>query len=200
MELTKGTTRSVKKIETKQKLLDAAKRLFSCSSFECVKVEDITKEAGLAKGTFFTHFESKEDVVSEVQLVATYDRLMPALSSDGPIVPQIKKALAELLMEGSESKSLMRAVLLTKLKDNKQLEKQAEHFQQFYKGMAELVEKGKIQGEIRKDIDSFEVVRMVEQVYLGVLMQWCLVIEDTKMDDFVQRSFDVLFEGLQPNH
>lgn len=198
MASAKETARTVKKTETRQKLLEAARRLFSCSAYEGVKVEDITKEAGLAKGTFFNYFASKEDAISEVQFMTTYDCLMPLLVVEGPIVPLIKQALVQSLVEHSESKSLMRAVLLTKLKDDKQLKKQSEQFQAFYNGLTQLVDKAKQEGEVRTDIPSLQVVQMVEQMYMGILMQWCLVVEDNPIDDVIIRSFDVLFAGLQP--
>jgi AcrR family transcriptional regulator len=198
MELSSHTTRTNKKTETRQKLFDSARHLFSCHAYESVKIEDITKEAGLAKGTFFNYFESKEAIVYEMQYFVSYDSLMPILSYEGPIVPKIKQAIVELLMENSTSKSLMRAVLLSQLKDNRQLEKLAEQLQSFYHGMNQLVDKAKKQGEMRHDLDSMEIVRTVERMYMGILMQWCCDIEDSPLDTFIAQSFDVLFAGLQP--
>ena len=63
--------------------------------------------------------------------------------------------------------------------------------------MIQLVDKAKEQGELRLDIDSMEVVRTIEQMYMGILMQWCCDIEDSPIDYFIARSFDVLFDGLQ---
>lgn len=194
----KLTVRSQKKSETRQRLYDAACRLFSCSKFEEVKVEDITREAGYGKGTFFNYFESKEDVVSEMQFSTTYDTLMPLLDNEGPYVPRLKAALEQLLINQSDSKALMRSILMTKFKDDKQLAKHAEKFEFFYASMTELVEKAKANGEIRSDIPSRDVVRMVEQVYMGVLMQWCIDLDDAELANYVSHSFDVLFAGLKP--
>lgn len=57
-------TRSAKK--TRLRLLAALARLLETSDFNAIKVLDITKEAGLAKGTFFIYFKTKEDVVAEL--------------------------------------------------------------------------------------------------------------------------------------
>lgn len=59
MALTKKAER------TKAKLLDSAQRLISTHGFDNVSVEDITKDSGVAKGTFYHYFECKEDVVRE---------------------------------------------------------------------------------------------------------------------------------------
>jgi AcrR family transcriptional regulator len=194
----KLTARSQKKNETRQKLFEAACRLFSCSKFEEVKVEDITREAGYGKGTFFNYFDSKEDVVSEMQMSSIYDTLMPLLENDGEYVPRLKQALKQLLLSQSESKDLMRSIFLTKFKDERQMMKQAEMFESFYPGMTELVERAKAAGEIRSDIASREVVQMVEQVYMGVLVNWTCNLEGSPLEAHIGSSFDVLFDGLQP--
>ncbi len=48
------------------KLLAALARLLEVSEFKDVKVLDITREAGLAKGTFFVQFKTKEEVAEEL--------------------------------------------------------------------------------------------------------------------------------------
>ncbi|PXY23824.1 hypothetical protein BAY59_26375 [Prauserella coralliicola] len=46
---------------TREKLLEASRRVFERDGFLDVKVTDITTEAGVAAGSFYTYFESKED-------------------------------------------------------------------------------------------------------------------------------------------
>lgn len=47
-------------------LLDAGKELIADLGLNQVKVSDITKKAGVAKGTFYTYFTSKEELMIEV--------------------------------------------------------------------------------------------------------------------------------------
>jgi len=44
------------------KLLEVGLRLFSQKGFYCTSVEDIVREAGVGKGTFYRYFKSKEDI------------------------------------------------------------------------------------------------------------------------------------------
>ncbi len=48
--------------ESKVKLLDAARDLIRAKGFNATTVDDICKAAGVTKGSFFHHFESKEDL------------------------------------------------------------------------------------------------------------------------------------------
>lgn len=63
-------TRKERANQTRQKIVDAAFSLLSVKPIAEVKVEDITELAGIAKGTFYVHFKSKEDVLHDVELNA----------------------------------------------------------------------------------------------------------------------------------
>ena len=52
--------------ETRRKIVAAAEKLIREKGFAAVGVADIAAEAGVAKGTFYTYFERKEDVVAEI--------------------------------------------------------------------------------------------------------------------------------------
>ncbi len=50
---------------TRKKLIQAALKLLKEKEFNAINVEEITKEAGVAKGTFYIYFKRKEDIISE---------------------------------------------------------------------------------------------------------------------------------------
>ena len=49
-----------------QHILEAAMDLFSERGFETTSVQDIAQTAGIAKGTVYLYFKSKEDLVQQV--------------------------------------------------------------------------------------------------------------------------------------
>ena len=53
-------------VETKRKLVSAGLELIKEKGFDAINVEDITKKAGVAKGTFYVYFKRKEDIVMEI--------------------------------------------------------------------------------------------------------------------------------------
>lgn len=57
------TRRKQQAIETKQKLLDTADALVKERGFDAVSVDDIVAACGVAKGTFYHYFESKNDLL-----------------------------------------------------------------------------------------------------------------------------------------
>ncbi len=61
--------RQISAQNTKRKLVSTALELLKEKGFDAVNVEDITKKAGVAKGTFYTYFKRKEDIVLDISRV-----------------------------------------------------------------------------------------------------------------------------------
>ena len=58
--------RSRKGIETRARLVEAAKHVFERDGFLDARISDIAEQAGLSHGSFYHYFESKEQVFREV--------------------------------------------------------------------------------------------------------------------------------------
>ncbi len=59
-----------RKEETRQRILDAAGRLFRGRGIDAVGVDAVMHDAGLTHGGFYAHFASKEALVAEVSATA----------------------------------------------------------------------------------------------------------------------------------
>jgi AcrR family transcriptional regulator len=72
--------------ETHATFVEAAKRLFVERGIDAPTVQDICAAAGFSRGTFYTHFKDKEDVLAAVmdQIVSTFvvDELAVAETND----------------------------------------------------------------------------------------------------------------------
>lgn len=51
---------------TRRKIMEASEKLIASRGFDNVTVDEITAEAGVSKGSFYTYFKRKEDVVGEI--------------------------------------------------------------------------------------------------------------------------------------
>lgn len=60
------TQRQLGAIETKKKLLDAGRKIICEKGLANTSVEEITERAGVSKGTFYTYFKRKEEIVFEL--------------------------------------------------------------------------------------------------------------------------------------
>lgn len=52
--------------ERKQEILDAAERLFASKGFDNTSISNILEETGIARGTLYYHFKSKEELLDAV--------------------------------------------------------------------------------------------------------------------------------------
>jgi len=59
--------RTIKEPEIrKNEILDAAEKLFTAKGYEAATINDILAETNIAKGTFYYHYKSKEDVLDGI--------------------------------------------------------------------------------------------------------------------------------------
>lgn len=61
--------------ERKNEILDVAERLFAAKGFDNTSTTDILEEVGIARGTLYYHFKSKEDIL-DAMIGRMTDRLM----------------------------------------------------------------------------------------------------------------------------
>jgi AcrR family transcriptional regulator len=67
-------TRKEQQAETRQRLLDAAERVFLRRGLQASSVEEIATEAGFTRGAFYSNFKSKDELFVELLHARLYDR------------------------------------------------------------------------------------------------------------------------------
>ncbi|MDA2257898.1 TetR/AcrR family transcriptional regulator [Bacillus cereus group sp. MYBK163-2] len=94
--------RIVKEYEERRKeILETAERLFLTKGYTKTTVNDILKEIGIAKGTFYHYFKSKEEVMDEIILrIIKEDVTKAKRIVSNPDIPVLDK-LFKILMEQS---------------------------------------------------------------------------------------------------
>jgi AcrR family transcriptional regulator len=84
----KPSPRGKKGERTRARLIDAARRVFERDGYLDARVLDITAEAGMSSGSFYTYFEDKDDifaaVVDKSQDKMLHPGLAQRLGSDDP--------------------------------------------------------------------------------------------------------------------
>ena len=112
--------RIVKEREVRKKeLIEAAGQLFFTKGYETTSVADIIDAVGVAKGTFYHYFKSKEELLNELatdRIKENLKRIMPLVENDSLSALEKLRLLfslsAEIKLENiHETKMLMTALL-----------------------------------------------------------------------------------------
>lgn len=81
-----GPRRRLSAEERRESILDAANEVFGEHGFEHVRIDDVAAAAGISKALIYEHFESKQDLYSELMNRAAIDLLrvlVEAASAEG---------------------------------------------------------------------------------------------------------------------
>jgi AcrR family transcriptional regulator len=100
--------------DTRARLFAAAVRLFAAHGYADTTVDRVVREAGVAKGTFFIHFATKDAVITE--LVRNQVRIARrardrVLAGGGSRVEAIRAAVMTLGEQAAADRQLSRAVI-----------------------------------------------------------------------------------------
>ena len=89
---------------TRQNLITAAQDIISAKGYQDLRVEDVVQKAGVAKGTFFSHFPDKDalmDLIIGAQVEEELDRMAdePAPSSVDDLIQHLTPLLTLMTRE-----------------------------------------------------------------------------------------------------
>jgi AcrR family transcriptional regulator len=85
------------KAQTRARIVEAARRLFNRHGFEQVSIDRIMADAGLTRGGFYSHFESKDDLYAAA--VASFTTCNPFRDSVADRMPNEPLPLARMLLD-----------------------------------------------------------------------------------------------------
>ena len=113
IEETRSVPRSRKGVRTRARLVDAAKQVFERDGFLDARIVDIAETAGLAPGTFYHYFDSKEQIFREVaeaqeeRLTAPPEDGDPEADADQSPLGRIRRSNLRYLQRYRDEAALM---------------------------------------------------------------------------------------------
>lgn len=85
----KMTNRQRAALETRRKLLEAAKTIICDKGLVNTSIEEITRACGVSSGTFYTYFKRKEDVVFALSREMYQEIYEKAQAREGPFMERL---------------------------------------------------------------------------------------------------------------
>ena len=162
-------------LETRQKLIDAVKKLAETKPYNEMSIDDITQTAGVAKGTFYTYFKRREDVIS----VIAYEDLDRALERASDENAGAAERIARFLNDSAviiEENTLQvaqqwyRSVTSPLDGDTLGMDKLG-----YDKGFVEKCLQSAVNnGELRADTPVASLALQIVSAYYGAVALWCM--------------------------
>src|SRR5437879_12066461 len=186
--------------EIRERLLDAALKLFAEKGFAETTVEDITNAADVGKGTFFNYFPSKDHILlafGEMQLGKLQEAINIARRTNEPM-PQLLRALGtRMTQEPTRNPAIMRALLQAYLSTTSVREAMIDLQNRVHALHTQMIQLGQQRGEIRSDLPAADIAYVFRQTIFGTLLIWSLY-GDATLHSRIESAFNVLWSGLVP--
>lgn len=188
--------------ERLNEVLQSAMAVFARAGFQQARMEDIAQEAGLAKGTLYLYFRSKDDLIAALLqrlFSGELRQLQDIHASDAPVADRLLdltrhmagelKRLSILLPIWFEFYAIAarhRGVRLF-LKD---------YFADYRTRLAALVQQGIDRGEFR-DVDAAEAATALIALYEGLTLLWAVDPQTMDVGRTPEATVRLLLEGLR---
>lgn len=182
-------------------LVAAATRVLARKGWAATRVEDVAAEAGVAKGTVFLYFDSREAILGAVfdafqaELVAG---ARTAADGEGPALARLSALVRSLLSAAAERPDL--AGIVTDLwsagrgGDGSALDLST-LYGPYREIVAELLQQAVADGSARPDLPPHAAAVVVGAVE-GVLLQWVVEPSAVSPAGMAEPVIDVLLHGL----
>ena len=148
-------------VQTKERILKAAEKEFSQRGFYGTQISHIIQSAGVARGTFYLYFKSKEEVFQELLKRVVQDireRIKP-VDPTKDVISQVRQNIVSVVEYALQNRDLARIVLFRSCEPE-----YAKITECFFEELVELVkktlEKG-IEMGILKPIDTEIIARAI---------------------------------------
>lgn len=162
--------RQAAKVRTRQKVLDAARNLFSERGYDPATIRDIAKGAGMSTGAVFANFQDKAELFEAV-LAENMEKLTEivraAAAAPGPVGARLSTALDAGYHHTLQHLPLMQAIIARSWFQPPQAEQRA---RAFTKGLlsviGEVLRDGVRTGELKQDVDTRLLGEMIWDAWL----------------------------------
>lgn len=197
--------RKQKALETQKKIYKSAEKLFRQFGFERVSVDSIVKEAGVAKGSFYVHYHSKDALIAALlfdnvsQIDIGYRLAMeslPAGLSASDKLNLFAGSIADTIT-GSIGYDIIKIIYEVYISRVVNADALLNYNRDLYKIFGKIIKQGKEQGEFKTEINTDSVVNHCIMSIRGLTYEWCIRYPDFDLKDQVLQHFDLLLMGIK---
>ncbi len=188
--------------DKRERILRAAVKVFARKGFYASRVNEIAKAAGVADGTIYLYFKSKDELLTSL-FEDRIERLLVLLKEECdrvPASPDKVRRLIEFQLGLLEGERDLAEVITVNLRQSSRLLKQyaTKRFTEYLELMASVIAEGQRRGDLRADVSPRIMARAIFGALDGIAMTWALgSAEVGGLKRAASQLADVMLMGLQ---
>ena len=193
----------VSKENTRNRIIESAKKLFAEQGYQKTKVIDISRQAGLSEAALYDYFQGKEDLlltIPDLWVAELIGDLKEQLFGIKGAVNKLRKFLWWYLRRIEEAPLDAKIVYLF-LKTNANFMKTEvySNVKTLYSYLIEIFEEGRTSGEMRSDLNPY----FARDIFIGtmehIVTRWLLKERSYPLFDNLEEVFDLMIDGFRVN-
>lgn len=163
--------RQAAKIRTRQKVLEAARSLFAERGYDPATIRDIAKGAGMSTGAVFANFQDKAELFEAVfseEMEGLLADIRTAAAAEGRVLDRLSNGLTAGYHRSLDHLPLMQAMVARSWFQPEDADLRSRAFvRPLVEAVAELLQAGVREGELRQDVDLPLLARLIWDVFIS---------------------------------
>lgn len=185
--------------ETRERITTAAIRLFSARGYNKASVNEICAEAGVTKGAFYYHFDSKQALfLALLDLwLKTFDQAVDASRSQTPpeTFQRMTEAFPYIFRSASNNLPMFLEFWLQASRDEKVWQASIAPYRRYHRYFASLIRRGVAEGSFTQ-VNPDLAARVIVAAAMGLLLQSLLDPEGARWEQVARDGTSLLVDQL----
>ncbi len=192
------------KENTRERIINSAKKLFAEQGYQKTTVVDISRQAGLSEAALYDHFQGKEDLllmIPDLWVSELLKDLDDQLFGIKGAVNKLRKYLW-WYMRRVEQSPLDAKIVYLYLKTNANFlnTEVYSNVKTLYLYLVEIFEEGRKTGEMKTDLNP----RLARDIFVGtmdhIITRWLLKDRSYGLSDNLEAIFELMVDAFKANH
>ena len=198
--MNRGSVSAMRDPDKPQQIIDAAVRVFARNGFYNSRVSDIAREAGIASGTIYLYFKTKDEILVTLfreKMAAFVSELRAEIAREGDPEAKIRR-LVRLHFEVLEASPDMAEVVQVELRQGQKFFRgaSAHEVSAYFDLIGSILHEGVAGGVFRKDLPVKIATKMLFGAMDQVTTSWVLGKRGYRLADAAEPVANIFLKGV----
>lgn len=188
-------------LETKNRLMTCAAKLFREKGFYNVTVDEINEHANSSKGGFYTHFSSKEELLLKCTALIDneYEKFFEERAETDDVIEELLQFITYIfnVMEEKIGLEFLSVIYSSQIKDTSFPNFSITQDRTYYQALETLINKGKENNEIKSDLPTPYIIKIITTAIRGSVYDWCLSKGEYVLSEYGKEIVAILLHGIR---